>query len=240
MKKTDQIVKWLKIKLLKSGLSGFVVGLSGGVDSAVVAALASLVSKNVLCLIMPCNSNPQDAEHAIKFAKKFKIKYKIIDLTSLYEMFLKILPKADKLTSANLKSRLRMCTLYHFAGIEKSLVLGTGNKSECSIGYFTKYGDGGSDLLPIADCYKRDVYEIAKFLKINEEIISKPPSAGLWSGQTDEKEMGITYNELDSILNAIQNNSSLSGFNKKKISKIKNMMRKSEHKRKTSEIFKIK
>ncbi|HPG29879.1 MAG TPA: NAD+ synthase [bacterium] len=238
MKVLNEIIKWLKFKLKNSGMKGFAIGLSGGVDSAVVAAIASSASKNIFGLIMPCLSNSEDAEHAVRFAKKFKIKYQILDLSPVYETYLKILPKADKLTAANLKSRLRMCALYHFAGLKKLMVLGTGNKSECSIGYFTKYGDGGSDLLPIADFYKWEVYDLANYLKINEEIINKPPSAGLWQGQTDEAEMGISYNELDAILEAIEKKKKLTGFDKSKVIKIKSMIEKSEHKRGTSEIFK--
>jgi len=238
MKTINQLVQWLKKKAKESGKSGFVVGLSGGVDSAVVAALALRASQNLTVVIMPCHSNPQDAKDALKFAKKFKIKYLLIDLSTVYDALINILPKSSELTAANLKSRLRMCVLYHIAGIKNALVLGTGNKSEASIGYFTKYGDGGVDLMPIADFFKFEVYKLAEKLGVIREIIDKPPSAGLWENQTDESEMGITYKELDGILAAFYNGESLDKFNKKNAAKIMKMMKNSEHKRKTPEIFK--
>jgi len=129
-----------------------------------------------------------------------------------------------------------MCSLYHIASVKNALVLGTGNKSECSIGYFTKYGDGGSDLLPIADFFKYEIYELANQLGVIKEIIDKPPSAGLWANQTDEYEMGITYKVLDEILFAVLNDKPLAKFDKKTVIKVKTMMKNSEHKRNTADI----
>jgi NAD+ synthase len=227
----EQIIDWLKDQLNKSGLQGYVVGLSGGIDSSVVAALAKKTEHKILGLIMPCESFSQDEEHAVKFAEKFSIPYKKIDLTEVYRKFLELLPKSDQMIRANLKSRLRMNTLYYNAGVEKSLVLGTGNKTELKIGYFTKYGDGASDLLPIADLYKKDVFKIAELLDVNKEIINKPPSAGLWENQTDEKEMGISYKELDDILIGLEEKKGLSSLNQKLVDKVKKMIVMSEHKR---------
>jgi len=229
--KVLKIQKFLKNLLTTANANGFVVGLSGGIDSAVTAALARAISKNILAIIMPCNSIKQDAVDAIEFAKKFKIKYEIVDLTKVFNQFIKILPPANSLAVANIKPRLRMITLYYFAAKNNYLVLGTGNKTEIEVGYFTKYGDSGVDALPLADCYKFEVYEIARYLKINQAIIDKPPSAGLWQGQTDEAEMGITYKELDEILIALSQKKDISNFDKKKLALVKSMQIKSEHKR---------
>ncbi|HON55642.1 MAG TPA: NAD+ synthase [bacterium] len=233
-----KITKWLEKKLKESKLQGFVLGLSGGIDSAVVAALARQTTKKVLCLIMPCHSAKTDVEDAILVAKKLKLKYEIIDLSPIFDLFLKILPDADKLAIANIKPRLRMITLYYYAALNKSLVLGTGNKSELSIGYFTKYGDGGVDLLPIGNFLKREIYQLAKGLNIPQKIIDKPPSAGLWANQTDESEMGLTYAELDETLINLANGMIPKNIKKQTISKIKKMVQQSEHKRQLPEVFK--
>ena len=153
---------------------------------------------------MPCESEKKDVEDAVKVVKKFKIKYKIIDLTPVFKKFKKILPPGDKLSYGNLKARLRMATLYYFANRNKYLVAGTGNKTELKIGYFTKYGDGGVDILPIGNLTKNEVRKLAIKLGIPEEIINKPPSAGFWKGQTDEGEIGISYDELDKALMEIE------------------------------------
>ncbi|MFN3966799.1 MAG: NAD(+) synthase, partial [Endomicrobiia bacterium] len=133
-----------------------------------------------------------------------------------------------KIARGNLKPRLRMLVLYYFANKLNYLVAGTGNKSEIMMGYFTKYGDGGVDILPIGDLLKKDVIQLARKLEIPERIINKKPSAGLWPGQTDEEEMGITYKKLDKILES-----------KSKNSKIENIIKKTEHKRKPPEICKL-
>jgi NAD+ synthase len=143
---------------------------------------------------------------------------------------MKIFPKARKLVQANLKPRLRMITLYYFANKLNYLVCGTGNKTELSVGYFTKYGDGGVDLLPIGDLLKRQVRQLARELKVPEYIITKAPTAGLWPGQTDEGEMGITYPELDDILERIEKKRR-QVIAKKKLEKVKKMIKCSEHKR---------
>jgi len=235
-----EIVNWLKNKLNETGARGFILGLSGGIDSSVVAVLAKLATPNVLGLVLPCHSIQEDAEHANLLSKTFDIEIKKIDLSNVYDEFLKNLEDAETLIKANLKSRLRMTTLYYNGGLNNYLVLGTGNKTEISIGYFTKYGDGASDLLPIGDLYKKEVFSLAKELNINKEIINKPPSAGLWQGQTDEDEMGISYIDLDKILIALENKTSLENFNKNLIDKVKRMVTLSAHKRKLAEIYKKK
>jgi len=216
------------------------LGLSGGIDSAVVAALAKrAVGKDrLLVLFMPCNSDPRDLKDARLVAHQLGLKSKLVDLSSVYNNFMKILPGAVSLARGNLKPRLRMSTLYYFANKLNYLVCGTGNKSELMVGYFTKYGDGGVDLLPIADLFKRQVRQVAKELKIPAGIITKPPTAGLWNGQTDEGEMGITYNELDDILDRFCNHKKQAA-QAKKVAKVIKMFKNSEHKRKGAEICRI-
>jgi len=201
---TNKITNWLKRQLKQSGAKGFVLGLSGGVDSAVVAALCKKAALGeVLGIMMPIESHKKDLEHAKLLAKKFNIKTKVVNLTSAYKALLKTFPPANKLAKANLKPRLRMVTLYYFANKLNYLVVGTGNKSEIVMSYFTKYGDGGVDLLPLAGLLKTQVRKLACNLGIPQCIVDKPPSAGLWSGQTDEGEMGISYCQLDEIIRAL-------------------------------------
>jgi NAD+ synthase len=201
----NKIVSWLKKEVKSSGAKGIVLGLSGGIDSAVVAALAkeAVGASKVLALFMPCHSQAQDLRDARALARKLGIKSRLVDLTGVYDKFLKALPSAGRLCQANLRPRLRMAALYYFASRLNYLVCGTGNKSEISVGYFTKYGDSGADLLPIAGLLKRQVRRLAKGLKIPSVIIEKAPTAGLWPGQTDEGEMGITYEDLDDILSQL-------------------------------------
>ncbi len=236
----NKIVSWIRGQIKCSGAKGIVLGLSGGIDSAVVAALCKeAVGKNkLLVLFMPCNSNPQDLRDARLVAKSLGLKSKLVDLTSVYNNFLKTLPAAGGLARGNLKPRLRMSTLYYFANKLNYLVCGTGNKSELLVGYFTKYGDGGVDILPIADLFKRQVRKLAQELKIPQGIITKPPTAGLWQGQTDEGEMGITYDELDDILDKFCNNKKQTASSIK-VNKIKRMYSNSEHKRKGADICRI-
>lgn len=228
----NKIVNWIKKQLKSAGTKGIVMGLSGGVDSAVVAALAKeAVGRNrILALILPCHSQVQDIKDARLIAKQLGIKTKTIDLSKVYDSLIKILPSASNLAKANLKPRLRMLVLYYFANKLNYLVCGTGNKSELMVGYFTKHGDGATDILPIGGLLKTQVRRLAKELGIPKHIIAKPPTAGLWPGQTDEGEMGITYPELDDILERIENNRKQI-FSKDKVKRIKEMIKRSEHKR---------
>jgi len=201
----DNLVSWLQAEVKNAGLKGAVVGLSGGIDSAVTARLSQLAfGEDVLAVIMPCHSSNQDREDALKVANKFGIEVVENDLSEIYDHFLSSLKETaiegGKLASANIKPRLRMTALYYYAQAKNYLVVGTDNWSELKIGYFTKHGDGGIDLAPLGSLVKHEVKELAKVLEIPAEIIEKKPSAGLWDGQTDENEMGFSYQELDQYI----------------------------------------
>ncbi len=227
-----EIINWIKKQVKGARAGGIVLGLSGGVDSAVVAALAKeAMGKNkVLALNLPCHSQKQDLEDAQLVARKLGIKTKTMDLSKIYDSLRKVLPAAGKIAQANLKPRLRMLVLYYFANKLNYLVCGTGNKSELMAGYFTKHGDGATDILPIGGLLKRQVRELARALGIPNRIIMKAPTAGLWLSQTDEGEMGLTYPELDETLERIENKRKHL-LSKDKVNKVKKMIEKSEHKR---------
>ena len=203
---TNKLVDWIRKKVENAGCEGAVVGLSGGIDSTVTSALCKKAfPDNTLGLIMPCYSNSQDEEDAKKVAEKFDIPYQKIDLDFVFDQFLTTLEgkdefKKDTLAAANVKPRLRMTALYYYASKRNSLVVGTDNRSELKIGYFTKFGDGGIDIAPLGNLVKMEVREVAKILDVPEEIINKKPSAGLWDGQTDESELGFSYQELDKYI----------------------------------------
>lgn len=239
----NRIINWLKQQVKQANKKGVVFGLSGGLDSAVVGVLCKRAfPKNHLALILPCFSQQQDLDDANLVVKKFKINSKLIDLKNVFLSFcktLKLEPKSKDLSVVNIKPRLRMITLYHFANKLNYLVVGTGNKSELTMGYFTKYGDGGVDLLPLGDLTKTQVRELAKILEIPQRIIDKPPSAGLWEGQTDEGEMGITYEVLDKIIEHIEKKKKLKDINKQLFEKVVLTRKKNQHKLFPPKIFKI-
>lgn len=199
------VIKLFMKTYVKNARSDSVVlGLSGGVDSAVAAVLCQQVfgEKNTHCLFLPDEATPEKDRHDVKIlADQFGLQVDEKDITSLVNTFLTETESSDdKLVKANAKARLRMVMLYAYANKTKSLVCGTSNKSELLIGYFTKYGDGGVDLMPLGDVYKTNVWEMAKKLDLPLCMIEKPPTAGLWKGQTDEKELKMSYETLDQIL----------------------------------------
>lgn len=191
------LIEWLKEQLVLTNTKGFVVGISGGIDSAVVGALAKKATNNVLVVTMPINNIKKEYEDAVKIIKHLDVKSVDVDLSDEYNSLEKKLNLNHDLSNANIKPRLRMLTLYAYAQANNYLVLGTDNFIEYMIGYFTKHGDGACDLLPLVNLNKGEVKELAKVLKLPEFVISKKPTAGLWEGQTDEDEIGVSYDVLD-------------------------------------------
>ncbi|HHV96890.1 MAG TPA: NAD(+) synthase [Clostridiaceae bacterium] len=256
----NKLENWIYNKVRKAGVKGCVVGISGGVDSAVVAALCKRAfPESTLGIHMPCYSSIQDQQDAQLIANTLNIKFKIVPLDKVFDQMKELLQNESyintslnsnntsgnnaslgsdgdltlKLALNNIKPRLRMITLYYYAQINRYLVVGTGNKSELEIGYFTKYGDGGCDILPIGNLLKSHVWELAKELGIPEVIINKAPSAGLWPGQTDEGEMGFTYKDLDNVLSGGKVSTEITYA----INRLRNI---NSHKTKTPAIPKIK
>jgi NAD+ synthase len=212
----DDIVTWMQDRVHAAGANGFVVGLSGGVDSAVVARLSQMAMPGAaLGALLPCHGDAQDEADARLVAAHFGLPTIRIDLAATYDALAAVVrpglaqvppevahggPVDDmrgRLPLANIKPRLRMTVLYFVANSLNYLVAGTGNRCEVAIGYYTKYGDGGVDLLPIARLLKSEVRALARELGVPDRVIDKPPSAGLWLGQTDEGEMGFTYADLE-------------------------------------------
>ena len=202
-----EIEKFLQDYLASSHMDAYVLGLSGGVDSSLVAAIArKAVGKDKLyCYAISIESDHKDVEDAIEVAEQLDLNLRVIDLTETYYSFYKTLNVADerewqRLTKSNLKVRMRMCSLFAFAQEKHGLVLGTDNADERYVGYFTKFGDGAADLLPIAHLTKREVRLAASLYGVSSDLANRVASAGLFEGQTDEGEMGIKYDDLDNYL----------------------------------------
>lgn len=207
----ERVCEEINKKVDEANADGVVLGLSGGIDSAVVACLAvrALGSSNVIAYRLPSKTTSDEDLFDAKFLKdELDIKSPYIAIDEIHDIILKTCDesdddtvcKNDDISAANLKPRIRMAILYYFASKHNYLVLGTGNRTELEIGYFTKFGDGGSDLLPIGDLFKEDVKKVAVTLGVPETIINKAPTAGLWADQTDEKELGLSYHKIDRIL----------------------------------------
>lgn len=203
----DKIVAFISSKVSGSAANGAVIGLSGGIDSSLTAYLtvSALGKENVLGLLLPEKgiSSKQDIDDAIEVANILGIDYKIIEISPILVSFSSAIPVFDskaKTANGNLKARTRMCILYYHANLMGRMVVGTGNKTELLLGYFTKYGDGGVDIEPIGDLYKTQVRSLSKYMGIPARIIEKTPTAGLWPGQTDESELGVSYEMADQIL----------------------------------------
>lgn len=223
------IEQWIKDSVSSAGAKGALVGLSGGIDSAVVAAiLKKSLGSNMLAVMMPCHSQDEDLDDAMKVVEAYNLPYLTIDLTRTYDIFLETIKNQyndpTELAKANIKPRLRMTSLYLLGQSLGFLVCGTSNKAELTIGYFTKHGDSGADILPLGDLRKEEVFSVAECLGVPDDIISKPPSAGLWPGQTDENEMGFTYSEIDGYLRGEH-------ISENTLVKIRKYIKRSRHKR---------
>jgi NAD+ synthase len=203
------IHSFIKQKVEEANAKGVAIGLSGGLDSAVVTKLCvdALGPEKVLVLIMPETTTPkEDIRDALDLAATLEVNYRVIDISDTVFTFAQLLSpiNLDKTALGNIKARSRMILLYIHANLENRIVMGTSNKSELLCGYFTKFGDGGADFSPIGDLYKSQVKELAISIDIPDNLIEKPPSAGLAEGQTDEEELGISYFDLDRILMGIE------------------------------------
>jgi len=203
---TEKRVEFIKNTLKEAHADGIIYGNSGGKDCTLVGILCKMACENVLGVLMPCQSKrnyTEDIEDGIKAANQHNIETVTVDLTKVKEAFLPEIEKimsASDLAKANMNPRLRMITLYTLAQTKNYLVAGTGNRSERHMGYFTKWGDGACDFNPISDLTVKEVYEFLRYLNAPEEIIKKAPSAALFEGQTDEQEMGISYEKIDNYL----------------------------------------
>ncbi|RZN63380.1 NAD+ synthase [Methanonatronarchaeum sp. AMET6-2] len=243
-----KIIGFIENKIEKSQSNGVVIGLSGGLDSTVVAYLCSnLQNIDILGVSLPIDKTN---EHARQVAMETGIQFKEIEIKRIINSYLDTLPtensEPDNITKGNLIARTRMSLLYYHSNINNLIVVGTGNKSERYIGYFTKYGDGAADIMPIGDIYKTHVKQLARHLQAPKKIIEKKPSAGLWEGQTDEQEIGMNYDMLDSIIYLIdEENLSLTETSKKLsvkkelVEKVHKMHKKTMHKRKQPPVCKI-
>lgn len=203
----DTIAAFIRARISESGTSGAVIGLSGGVDSAVVAYLtvAAVGKENVLAIMLPVQdlTPGYDTDDATRVANRLGIEYRVIEVGDVLHGFSDLIPDYDPdavVASGNLTARIRMCVLYYYANLMNRLVVGTGNRTELLLGYATKHGDAGVDIEPIGDLYKTEVFELAGFLGVSKRIIIKAPSARLWAGQTDEGELGMRYPDIDRIL----------------------------------------
>jgi NAD+ synthase len=256
------IIEFIRAEVKSRGSTGVVVGISGGLDSAVATYLAvkALGPKKVFGLILPDSgvTPKRDTIDAEKLAKHLGIKYKITEVGKIKKLCLnKNLPHNSKLAKANLLVRLRMSLLYFHAAATNKLVLGTGDKSELQLGYFTKYGDGAADLFPIADLYKTEVREMAQYLLVSKNIVNKKSSARLWKGHTAEGEIGMTYEEIDHILRELEgnhskNNNSGRSFevsptvtttktvNKRKVKRLVDLIERNKHKHEMPPICRLK
>ncbi|MFA3904652.1 NAD+ synthase [Fusobacterium nucleatum] len=245
----NELVEFLRENFKKAGFSKAVLGLSGGIDSALVAYLLrdALGKENVLAIMMPYkSSNPDSLNHAKLVVEDLKINSKTIEITDMIDAYFKNEKEATSLRMGNKMARERMSILFDYSSKENALVVGTSNKTEIYLGYSTQFGDAACALNPIGDLYKTNIWDLSRYLKIPNELIEKKPSADLWEGQTDEQEMGLTYKEADQVMyRLLEENKTVEevlaeGFNKDLVDNIVRRMNRSEYKRRMPLIAKIK
>ncbi len=207
----EGILDFISTTVRESGAEGVVVGLSGGIDSALVSRLCAeaLGNDKVVNVFMPSSTTPDgDRDSTEAYSSSIGSSYRVVPIQPMVDSFDSVLDMEDRLSRGNVMARCRMIILYHIARNENLLVMGTGNRSELLMGYFTKHGDGACDALPLGNLYKSQVRDLARHLSLPQSIIDRPPSADLWEGQSDEDEMGISYELLDLILRGIRDGSS--------------------------------
>ena len=245
----NELVEFLRESFKKAGFSKAVLGLSGGIDSALVAYLLrdALGKENVLAIMMPYkSSNPDSLNHAKLVIEDLGINSKTIEITDMIDAYFKNEKEATSLRMGNKMARERMSILFDYSSKENALVIGTSNKTEIYLGYSTQFGDSACALNPIGDLYKTNIWDLSRYLKIPNELIEKKPSADLWEGQTDEQEMGLTYKEADQVLyRMLEENKKVEevlaeGFNKDLVDNIVRRINRSEYKRRMPLIAKIK
>ena len=245
----SELVEFLRESFKKVGFSKAVLGLSGGIDSALVAYLLrdALGKENVLAIMMPYkSSNPDSLNHAKLVVEDLGINSKTIEITDMIDAYFKNEKEATSVRMGNKMARERMSILFDYSSKENALVVGTSNKTEIYLGYSTQFGDSACALNPIGDLYKTNIWDLSRYLKIPNELIEKKPSADLWEGQTDEQEMGLTYKEADQVLYImLEENKTVEevlaeGFNKDLVDNIVRRMNRSEYKRRMPLIAKIK
>ncbi|WP_427170269.1 NAD+ synthase [Fusobacterium nucleatum] len=245
----NELVEFLRENFKKAGFSKAVLGLSGGIDSALVAYLLrdALGKENVLAIMMPYkSSNPDSLNHAKLVVKDLGINSKTIEITDMIDAYFKNEKNLTSLRMGNKMARERMSILFDYSAKENALVVGTSNKTEIYLGYSTQFGDAACALNPIGDLYKTNIWDLSRYLKIPNELIEKKPSADLWEGQTDEQEMGLTYKEADQVMyRLLEENKTVEevlaeGFNKDLVDNIVRRMNRSEYKRRMPLIAKIK
>lgn len=244
----EKITSFLVDEIAYRDSCGIVFGLSGGIDSAVIAAICrEKLRKKTLALLMPDSkiTPKSDTEDALRIIEEFGIEYKLLDINPIHSEYSKYI-EPDKFALGNLRARIRSNILYYYANVKKHLVIGSSDKSELLIGYFTKFGDGAADLLPIASLYKTQVREFAKNLSVHDSIINKKSSPNLWQNHFAESEIGLSYEEIDSILYCIINKhfsieetTKITNIEFALVEKIYNLYKKTEHKRLTPKICQI-
>jgi NAD+ synthase len=243
------IAQFLRAHALSDGGKGVVIGLSGGIDSALTARLArdALGPEHVFGMLLPDERFPPELIRETEgFARDLGIEYRTVPIEAAERGFRDLLPEhADQVTRGNLAPRIRMTVLFAWAREQRRLVAGTGNKSELLLGYFTKYGDGGVDLLPIGDLYKTEVRALAEQLDLPVAIRRRPPSAGLWEGQTDEAELGLPYSEIDQILRGLEELrtedeiAEITGIDPERVRSVAHRVTMSRHKRRAPPVAKV-